>query len=242
MTDLPDHQTGEGSNPPLRKAILPRILTGIAGIAIFTLIWFGLAGRITWIQGWAFILAFVIYVSALAWRMYKVNPDLLEERNQPASVAEPWDRIVMTIYSVALILLLVVVALDGGRYQWSTVPISIQILGWFFFLISGIVVWHVFFINAYLSSWARLQGERGQVVVRTGLYSRIRHPMYLGIILAFLGIPLLLGSWWALSFSFLIVGLFIYRTAQEDRMLINGLEGYLAYSQEVQHRLLPGIW
>jgi protein-S-isoprenylcysteine O-methyltransferase Ste14 len=66
--------------------------------------------------------------------------------------------------------------------------------------------------------------------------------MYLGIILGFIGIPLVLGSWWALIPGSLIATLFVYRTAREDRMLMQGLAGYKEYAQKVRYRLLPGIW
>ncbi|MGA9533443.1 MAG: hypothetical protein WBR18_12065 [Anaerolineales bacterium] len=47
----------------------------------------------------------------------------------------------------------------------------------------GALVWHLMMTNAYLSSWARLQSDRGQVVVDSGAYGHIRHPMYLALIL-----------------------------------------------------------
>ena len=96
--------------------------------------------------------------------------------------------------------------------------------------------------NAYLSRYARIQDDRGQVVVRDGLYGHVRHPMYLGIILLFCGLPLTLGSWWSYIPSALIVCLFVYRTRREDRMLQDGLAGYADYSQDVRYRLAPGIW
>jgi protein-S-isoprenylcysteine O-methyltransferase Ste14 len=80
------------------------------------------------------------------------------------------------------------------------------------------------------------------VVIQDGIYGYIRHPMYLGIIAGFLGIPLVLSSWWAMVPGFVIVGLFVYRTAREDFMLIDGLAGYAEYTEKVRYRLLPGIW
>ena len=97
-------------------------------------------------------------------------------------------------------------------------------------------------INDYLSSWARIQDDREQAVVKEGLYRHIRHPMYLGIILGFLGIPMVLNSWWAMIPSVIIVGLFVYRTYREDKMLIDSLVGYAEYTEKVKYRLLPGIW
>jgi protein-S-isoprenylcysteine O-methyltransferase Ste14 len=229
-------------NEPLRKVILSRIVPGIFGLAVFTLAWFGIAGRMTWWQGWAFLLTFIIYVSILVWHLSKLNPELVRERNRPADTAEAWDRVVMGSYSVILVVLLVVSALDGGRYLWSIVPLGVQIIGWILLVGAGVMIWHVMMINAYLSSWARLQEDRGQVVVQEGAYRRIRHPMYLGIIVCFLGIPLVLSSWWAMIPSVVIVGLFVYRTYREDQMLIGGLAGYAEYTERVRYRLLPGIW
>jgi hypothetical protein len=168
------------SNEPLRKVILSRTVTGILGLAVFTLAWFGIAGRMTWWQGWALLLTVVIYLSVLVWRLSKLNPDLVRERNRPADKAEAWDRVVMGIYSVVLAVLLIVSALDGGRYRWSAVPLGVQMMGWILLVVSGVMVWHVMMTNAYLSSWARLQEDRGQVVIQEGAYRHIRHPMYLG--------------------------------------------------------------
>ena len=229
-------------NEPLWKVIFPRIITGILGLAVFAGAWFGIAGRVTWWQGWTFLLTFIVYVSILVWRLSKLNPDLVRERNRPAVKAESWDRVVMGVYSVILVVLLITSALDGGRYLWSAVPLGVQMIGWVLLVVAGMMVWHVMMTNAYLSSWARIQDDRGQVVVQEGIYRLIRHPMYLGIIVGFLGIPLVLNSWWAMIPSVVIVGLFVYRTYLEDLMLINGLAGYAEYTEKVRCRLLPGIW
>jgi protein-S-isoprenylcysteine O-methyltransferase Ste14 len=229
-------------NEPLRKVILSRIVTGTLGLAVFTLAWFGIAGRVNWWQGWAFLLTFIIYVSILVRRLLKLDPALVRERNRPADKAEAWDRVVMGIYSVILVVLLVVSALDGGRYAWSTVPWGVQMIGWMLLAMAGVMVWHVMMTNTYLSSYARLQEERGQVVIQEGAYRHIRHPMYLGIIVGFLGLPLVLSSWWAMIPSAVIAGLFVYRTYREDQMLIGGLAGYAEYTMRVRYRLLPGIW
>jgi protein-S-isoprenylcysteine O-methyltransferase Ste14 len=236
MTRLTD------SNGRGLKEIRSRIVTGMLGLIVFTLLWFGIAGRVSWWQGWVFLCTFIAYVNILVWRLSKVNPNLVRERNRPASTAEAWDRVVMSIYSVILVVLLIVSALDGGRYIWSFVPLGVQLIGWILLIVAGVLVWHVMMINAYLSSWARIQEDRGQVVIKEGMYRWVRHPMYLGIILGFLGIPLVLSSWWAMIPSIVIVGLFVYRTYREDRMLIEGLAGYSEYTDKVRYRLLPGVW
>ena len=229
-------------NRPGSKKVLPRIVTGTISLVAFTVLWFGVAGRLSWWQGWAFLLTSVAYVGLLVWRLSRSNPELLLERSQPAEKAESWDRIVMRIYVGLLMLLLIVSALDGGRFGWSRIPFPFQVMGWLFLVAAGAMVWHVMMINAFLSSWARIQEDRGQTVIQDGAYRYVRHPMYIGIVVAFLGIPLVLGSWWAMIPSVLIVALFVYRTYKEDRMLENGLAGYVEYKEKVRYRLLPRIW
>ena len=156
------------------RDLTPRFVTGIIGLGLFAGAWFALAGRITWWQGWTTLLAFVSFVGVLSLRLAKVNPDLMRERNRPARQAETWDRVVMSIYAVLLIVQMVIAALDSGRYAWSAVPAGVQVLGWLLLAIAGTVVWHVMMTNAYTSSWSRLQEDRGQVVIADGLYRYIR--------------------------------------------------------------------
>jgi protein-S-isoprenylcysteine O-methyltransferase Ste14 len=88
----------------------------------------------------------------------------------------------------------------------------------------------------------RIQEERGQQVIDSGPYAWVRHPMYLGIIVLMLSIPLILGSLWALIPGGLIGALFTVRTALEDRTLQQELPGYPEYARRIRYRLLPWIW
>jgi protein-S-isoprenylcysteine O-methyltransferase Ste14 len=220
--------------------VFPRIVTGVfgAGCIYLGLVWDRRSGDLVARLG---ISAHLHHLrDYLVWRLSKLNPELVRERNLPADKAEAWDRVVMGIYSVILVVSLIVSALDGGRYRWSAVPLGVQMIGWILLVVAGAMVWHVVMTNAYLASWARIQDDRGQVVVQGRIYRRIRHPMYLGIIAGFPGIPLVLNSWWAMIPSVVIIGLFVYRTHREDQMLIDGLAGYAEYTEKVRYRLLPG--
>jgi len=225
-----------------KRWILPRLLLGLGEAIIFLFAWFWLAGGWDWWPGWIFFGAFIIFISLLAIRMAVRDPALLRERNQPGENVEGWDRALMAIYSGLMLVMLALAALDSGRFGWSQVPTWLTVLGWTLIAITGAIVWHVMTVNPFLSGYARLQPERGQVVVSRGLYGLIRHPMYLGIILGIPGIPLVLGSLWSLIPALMVSALEVYRTAREDQMLQEGLPGYPDYSQEVRWRLIPGIW
>ena len=66
--------------------------------------------------------------------------------------------------------------------------------------------------------------------------------MYSSMFLFFPATTLLLGSWWGLLLCPVLLGLLVWRTALEDRMLKNGLAGYNEYAQSVRYRLVPHVW
>jgi protein-S-isoprenylcysteine O-methyltransferase Ste14 len=53
---------------------------------------------------------------------------------------------------------------------------------------------------------------------------------------------LLLGSWWGLALTPLLVALFAVRAVIEERTLLAGLPGYSDYMRRVRYRLIPGLW
>jgi protein-S-isoprenylcysteine O-methyltransferase Ste14 len=232
------NSTSPSSKPSRQTNPVLNILLSIA----FGYLWFFVLGEPGWWQGWLFLGCAVLYLTLLVIRLHRLNPDLFKERGQLAENVPAWDRRIINLSLAFMLGLAVVAALDSSRYHWSHPPLWLQILGWIPLLAAFAIIWHVMSVNSYLSSYARLQPERGQTVVQQGLYARIRHPMYLGVILAYLGIPFLLGSLWACIPAVLLILLYIIRTALEDQMLLNGLEGYPEYAQEVPFRILPKIW
>ena len=112
----------------------------------------------------------------------------------------------------------------------------------------------LFFWLAGRLDWARGWAYIGLITIgqsisglyvwrRDGPYRIVRHPGYLGAIFGFiLAAPLLLGSWWAFVPAVLAIVCFVVRTALEDRTLQKELDGYVAYTQNVRYRLLPGVW
>jgi protein-S-isoprenylcysteine O-methyltransferase Ste14 len=88
----------------------------------------------------------------------------------------------------------------------------------------------------------RIQSERGQHVIDTGVYGFVRHPMYLGASLVFVGGALLLGSVCGLLAGLAMVGLLILRIFGEEKLLARDLEGYRAYCEKVRYRLIPHVW
>jgi protein-S-isoprenylcysteine O-methyltransferase Ste14 len=133
-------------------------------------------------------------------------------------------------------------ALDDGRYHWSQVPWWVCGIG-YFLLIAGFagITWAES-VNKFFEPTVRIQTERDHKVIDTGPYAIIRHPGYVFASLFFIGMPLALGSLWALIPAVSACVILMVRTILEDRTLHHELAGYQEYAQRVRYRLVPGIW
>lgn len=80
-------------------------------------------------------------------------------------------------------------------------------------------------------------------LITEGIYRRLRHPAYLGLLCLFLGIPLALGSWG--GFFIAVIGgilSIIFRIIVEERFLGEWFgEDYKKYQADTW-RLIPFIW
>jgi protein-S-isoprenylcysteine O-methyltransferase Ste14 len=133
--------------------------------------------------------------------------------------------------------------LDAKRFGWSPVfPFWLTVLGGALLAGSFFLFFRSYTDNTYLSPLVRIQDDRNQRVVSTGVYGFVRHPMYLGAILMFFGAPLLLGSLYGIPAGLALTLLLMARIRGEESMLIRNLEGYGEYTQNVRYRLFPFIW
>jgi protein-S-isoprenylcysteine O-methyltransferase Ste14 len=228
--------------PKNNRSRISNLLRIIVSLLVFLAILFIPAGGFDWIEGWIFFAAFIAAVGALVIWGYRTRPDLMRERAEPGDNVKDWDQVIMGVYTFLLIGMLVLAALDSGRFGWSSPPLSLAIVGWAGFALALGIVWWTFAVNPFLSEQVRIQDDRGHRVISTGPYQYVRHPMYAGIIIVVISVPLVLRSLWALILAGMIVILFVVRTIMEDRTLQEELPGYKEYSKEVRYRLVPHVW
>jgi protein-S-isoprenylcysteine O-methyltransferase Ste14 len=219
------------------------LLQNVIWIVAMGALLFAPAGTLHWPAAWVYLGTVATLGVACGWWLARTDPALLAERmhpmmqkNQPAA-----DKIFMLVFGFAALIWFVAIGLDA-RMHASHVPFALQALGMAMLLVStGFVMW-VMRTNSFASPVVKLQTERGHRVISTGPYAFVRHPMYSGSLLFFIGAPLLLGSWWGVAMSPLFAVLFAIRAKIEERALIAGLPGYADYTKRVHYRLLPGLW
>jgi protein-S-isoprenylcysteine O-methyltransferase Ste14 len=220
-----------------------KVLKVVFGFALVGLM-FAAAGTFVWPAFWV-LLAFY-FLTTGGWMLWlkRRDPGLLKERMSGGTRPDVkgWDKTIIRVYTVLLSVMLLVAALDAVRFHWSRVPLGSQALALVGLFAAWALIIGAFRENAFLSEVVRIQTERGHTVCTTGPYRIVRHPMYVGIILTILCVPVLLGSLYGLIPAALIAALFVLRTALEDRTLQAELTGYAEYARNVRWKLIPGIW
>ena len=222
---------------PIIGIVQPLVFILVLGLVLFLA-----AGTVFWLYGWVYLLLFYGFFSGLSRWMLRHNPGLIEERAGFKSNEPTWDKAYLILIYIFIIIWCVSVPLDAIRFHWSQMPIWLHLAGAIILLSSFYLFYLTFRENSYLSLSVRIQEDRGQTVVSTGPYRYVRHPMYTGMLLFFLGSALLLGSWIGVLLGLLLEGTLAERVVREERVLQKGLRGYDAYMAQVRWRLIPHVW
>ena len=100
------------------------------------------------------------------------------------------------------------------RFGWSDVPVEIIIITNIVILGGYLIIFNVFRQNSYASRI--VETDKEQKVITTGLYSTVRHPMYIGVLIMYMPTPLALGSYWGLIPMALLPVALVLRILNED--------------------------
>jgi protein-S-isoprenylcysteine O-methyltransferase Ste14 len=233
------------SDQPARRDVTDRrrLIHGTFwSLLVFALCLFLPAGTWAWWRGWLFV--FVVVAASILITLYlrRVNPDVIAARVNRHEGTKRWDRVLLGMFIPTIVAILPVAALDDGRFHWSHVAWWVCGIGYVLVLAGLAGMTWAESVNRHFEPTVRIQTDRDHTVVDTGPYAIVRHPGYVAAILLCVGMPLSLGSLWALipaalSFVFLVV-----RTVLEDRTLRAELPGYEGYARRVRYRLVPGVW
>lgn len=90
-------------------------------------------------------------------------------------------------------------------------------------VLTGIVIFLV-----ALSTIKSLETYEGDLVTH-GIYSRIRHPMYLAFILWLIGMPVFYGAYFSLAIAFGFIANVLFWRHLEEMELVRRFQGYREY-------------
>jgi len=192
-------------------------------------------------QAWLLLACYFMPTVAVTHWLIRSNPDLLVRRLKAGVGAEQrrTQKFIIGAASIAFAALLILPAVE---YRCGREPLtSLAVATGDFLVILGImVIAAVYRANPYSS--ARIRVEKSQPLITKGPYAIVRHPMYAGMCVHLLGVPLALGYVRAYIPAAVLFVLLVVRLLDEERQLMVELPGYVDYMSQVRHRLVPMLW
>ena len=83
--------------------------------------------------------------------------------------------------------------------------------------------------------------KEDHALVRTGPYSRVRHPIYTGLLLAFLGTAIAVGEWRGLVGLVVAIVSFLLKSRLEEQRMGETFPEYAEYRRHTA-ALIPGLY
>lgn len=213
--------------------ILKSVKRSLFSVILLGAVIFLSAGSFSFWPGWMFLGIFSVYTFAFLFLSQK----FLERRIQKEK--EKRQKFIAISFGSLFILNFVICGLNY-RFNWQYVPTSVTILGGAMVLLGYLIMFVSLKQNEYAANNVTI--EDGQKVFSNGLYSFVRHPMYLGNTVTLVFIPLALGFYWSFILSLLLISLLILRIENEEKVLLSELVGYKEYCNKVRWRLVPYLW
>jgi protein-S-isoprenylcysteine O-methyltransferase Ste14 len=224
-----------------RTGLLRRTTFSVGGFLLVLVAVMFLPAGLGWRRGWVFLLVFLVFGVLSSLYLWRTNPEIFVARSKVHPGTKSWDKVLLVLILASFFAVFAVAGLDA-RYRWSSVPVWLIVLGYALFSIGFAMSTWVYAVNKFAEPSVRIQSERGQKVVDTGPYAIVRHPLYVAGFFLVVGMPLAMGSYWALIPVAVGAMVILVRTVLEDRMLQNELDGYRDYASRVRYKLIPGVW
>jgi protein-S-isoprenylcysteine O-methyltransferase Ste14 len=222
-----------------KRKILLKVITRFSlGFVLMGAIFFVSAGTIGYLNGWLFILGLTAPMIFTLVFLYRKDPAFLEKRMRTKEKEGTQRKYVMLSLPLYIIALLIP-GLDY-RFGWSRAPLRLSLAA-----LATMIGGYLMFVlvmnqNRYASRVVEIQ--EGQKLIDKGLYSVVRHPMYLAMIVLYLSASLVLGSYYSLIPMAIFLSTLVIRITNEEKVLLAGLPGYVEYSKKVRYRLVPFLW
>jgi protein-S-isoprenylcysteine O-methyltransferase Ste14 len=218
------------------------IIASYAGVLFFACFVFVGAWTFRYWQGWLY-LVLAIVGTTISHALVPADSTLTTDRAREAREGQDWDKKLLRLIFLVSLVTFVTAGLDSGRFGWSgRVPGAVTVAGVVLMLAGQVIFAVAKRQNRFFSSTVRIQSDRGHAVCSTGLYTVVRHPGYVGMLLSMLAVPLVLNAYVAFMPTAVGVALLVARTAREDRFLVASLPGYADFTGRTRWRLVPGLY
>lgn len=145
----------------------------------------------------------------------------------------------MALWGIALVTPLIVIFSNGLAVADYEITTSLRIIGASVFTVSLWLLWrsHADLATNFSPS---LFIQKNHTLVSTGIYRKIRHPMYLSFLMWAIGQSLLIANWVAGPLGLLaFLLIYLFRVEREEQQLLNQLGAEYAQYQKRTGRLLP---
>ena len=222
-----------------RAFLIRKLLVRLSFVPLFIIVFTLLpAGTLNYWEVYVYFGILIVPMLFVLMYFLGKDPRFLERRSRGAEKVKE-QKLIQLINLPVFMAAFIIPGLDK-RFGWSDIPVEVIIITDIVILLGYLIIFIVFRENSYASRIIEIDKE--QKVISTGLYSIIRHPMYLGVLIMYLPTPLALGSYWGLIPMGLLPVALVFRILNEEKVLSEKLEGYKDYCRKTKYRLIPYIW
>ena len=221
------------------------LVGGVVQFALFAALLLIPAGTWHWPRAIQFLVAHGVLTLVATIILALIAPASLEARLQgPLHKSQPKaDRVISFLLFPLLLAWFVSIPVEVFHLQWLPAPgFMVSGLGAGLFFVGYAIIVTAVYQNEFATPIVKDQSERGHVLVDTGLYGCIRHPLYLGFALYLIGVALWLESYLSALLLFIIFAILLARIFVEEKTLRETLPGYIDYMTRVRYRIIPFVW
>lgn len=235
---------------PLGSLILKGLAGGLLQLALFAVALLVPAGLVAggtwyWPRGLIFVALYGLVLEAAVVILAVKAPASLAARLRPPDRQQQpvADRAATAFLVLSILAWFGFIPIDVFDLKLLPQPtLAVSVGGAALSLAGFVVILAAIYQNSFAIPIVENQSARAQVLVDSGLYARVRHPMYLGILLFHAGLALWLGSYASLLTLLVILLALLTRVVVEETTLRTTLPDYGAYAARVPYRLIPLIW
>ena len=134
------------------------------------------------------------------------------------------------IYVITQLILLCLIVLEYNFWLFQ-IPQWMYFIS-LFFIATGLLICILALLQLSSALSPFPSPKTGSMLVTTGLYNFIRHPMYTGLMVLTMGISLFRSSWFNFLITLMLWLLLYFKSKYEEKLLMNTFSEYYDYMKK----------